>query len=89
METFNFGDHVFEEVFRHDESYVVKLSICFPFLIYGILMGQKSVIITIKNEVGVPPQLLSFNYKRFVGKHVPSSRDDIPDVEKDVVTIDR
>lgn len=48
---FDFGEYVFEQVVKHDESYVVKLLIGFLSLIYGILIGYESDLITSEDEV--------------------------------------
>lgn len=50
MVAFDFGEWIFEQVVKHVESYVVKLSTGFSLLNYGILSGHKKDLITREDE---------------------------------------
>lgn len=72
-ESFDFCEYVFEQVVRHVESYVMKLSIGLPYLISGIFINKKSDIVTIEDELSVSHVLLIFSNKLFSWKHVPDN----------------
>lgn len=61
--TFDFGEYFYDQFIKHVESYVVKLTISFPFLICGSLSSQKNDIVTGEDEVYVSLGVLNFSYK--------------------------
>ncbi|KAK2361922.1 hypothetical protein QL285_087027 [Trifolium repens] len=67
----NFGDHVFNQTMKHAETYAVKLPIAFPCLITGMILRQYPNILYPDEAPTKKPQVLSFDYKLFVGTHVP------------------
>ncbi|KAK2369117.1 hypothetical protein QL285_082270 [Trifolium repens] len=67
----NFGDHVFNQTMKHAKTYAVKLPIGFPCLITGMILRQYPNILYADEAPTKKPQVLSFDYKLFVGTHVP------------------
>ncbi|KAK2402299.1 hypothetical protein QL285_051833 [Trifolium repens] len=67
----NFGDHVFNQTMKHADTYAVKLPIAFPSLITGMILRQYPNILYPDEAPTKKPQVLSFDYKLFVGTHVP------------------
>ncbi|KAK2402065.1 hypothetical protein QL285_051615 [Trifolium repens] len=67
----NFGDHVFNQTMKHDETYAVKLPIAFPYLITGMILRQFPNILYPDEVPTKKPQALSYDYKLFVGTYVP------------------
>ncbi|WJX77468.1 hypothetical protein P8452_60775 [Trifolium repens] len=66
----NFGDHVFNQTVKHAETYAAKLPIAFPCLIIGMILRQYPNILYPDEAPTKKPQVLSFDYKLFVGTHV-------------------
>ena len=67
----NFGDHVFNQIMKHADTYAVKLPIAFPCLITGMILRQYPNIMYPDEAPTKKPQVLSFYYKLFAGTHVP------------------
>lgn len=54
---FSFGEYMFDQILKQDESHVVKLPIAFPYLTIGVLMKQKSDILIAEEVLVFPPVL--------------------------------
>lgn len=65
---FDFEGYVFEQAVKHAKSYDTKLPICFPFIIFKIVINQKHDIVYVGDEIGVSLSLLNFSYKLFTEK---------------------
>lgn len=70
-ETFDYGEYVFEQILKQAESFVVKLPIDFPSFIYGILIKQNPVILSVEDISSVNPNSLNFSYRLFARNPVP------------------
>ncbi|XP_050876846.1 uncharacterized protein LOC127080572 [Lathyrus oleraceus] len=68
---FDFGKYIFEQVLKQAFSTVVKMPICFPSLIYGIILKQYPGILLPIDSVKKRDSPLSIHYKLFAGTHVP------------------
>lgn len=68
---FDFGKYIFEQVLKQALSTAVKMPICFPSLIYGIILNQHPGILLPIDSVNKKDSPLSLHYKLFVGSHVP------------------
>jgi hypothetical protein len=67
----NFGEHVFNQTIRHAYALAIKLQIAFPCLIIGMILHRYPDILRPKEAPSKKPSPLSFDYKLFVGSHVP------------------
>lgn len=67
---FDFGEYVSEQVLKQAKYFAIKLPIAFPSLISGILIKQKSDILTDDVVVRISSSPLNFSYKLFIGKNV-------------------
>jgi len=56
---------------KHAQSYVVKIPIEFPTLIYGIILNQHPRVLVSGDVVSKRESPLSLHYKLFAGTHVP------------------
>lgn len=68
---FDYGTYIFDQTMKHVGSFSVKGPIAFPSLICGIVLNQFPNILTENNFMKRRESLLAFNYKLFMGKHVP------------------
>ncbi|XP_050896710.1 uncharacterized protein LOC127103500 [Lathyrus oleraceus] len=68
---FDFGKYIFEQVMKQTLSTAVKMPICFPSLIYGIILNQHPGILLPIDSVKKKESPLSLHYKLFAGTHVP------------------
>lgn len=68
---FDFGKYIFEQVLKQAFSTAVKMSICFPSLVYGIILNQHPGILLPIDSVKKRDSPLSLHYKLFVGTRVP------------------
>ncbi|XP_050891014.1 uncharacterized protein LOC127096496 [Lathyrus oleraceus] len=68
---FDFGKYVFEQVLKHAFSTTIKMPICFPSLICGIILNQHHGILLPIDSVNKGNFPLSLHYKLFAGAHVP------------------
>lgn len=57
---------------KHDASYVVKMPIAFPSLIYGVILSQHPIILINSDSTCKRDRPLSFHYRLFIRKHVPN-----------------
>ncbi|XP_057452421.1 uncharacterized protein LOC130744245 [Lotus japonicus] len=69
--TMDFGQHVFEQTFKHAGSYDVKLPIMFPCLITELIFQQHPSILQADEAPSKKGLPLNFDYRLFVGTHVP------------------
>ncbi|XP_050897098.1 uncharacterized protein LOC127103905 [Lathyrus oleraceus] len=69
--TFDFGKYIFEQVMKQAFSTVVKMPICFPSLMCGIIPNQHPRILLPIDSVKKMESPLSLHYKLFAGTHVP------------------
>ncbi|XP_050890348.1 uncharacterized protein LOC127095744 [Lathyrus oleraceus] len=67
---FDFGKYIFEQVLKQAFSTVVKMPICFPSLICGIILNQHPSILLPIDSVKKRDSFLSLHYKLFAGTHV-------------------
>lgn len=67
--SFDFGEFVYEHLFRQAKSFDVKLPIGFPSLVVGILLSQKKGIMCADDVIGKVPSKLTISHKLFEGKH--------------------
>ncbi|XP_050902615.1 uncharacterized protein LOC127114756 [Lathyrus oleraceus] len=67
---FDFGNYIFEQVLKQAFSTAVKMPICFPSLICGIILNQHSGILLPIDSVKKRDSPLSLHYKLFAGTHV-------------------
>jgi hypothetical protein len=68
---FDYGTYIFYQTMKHAGSFSVKGPIAFPSLICGIVLNQFPNILTDNDFVKRRESPLAFNYKLFLGKHVP------------------
>ncbi|XP_050909679.1 uncharacterized protein LOC127123512 [Lathyrus oleraceus] len=68
---FDYGTYIFYQTMKHAGSFSVKGPIAFPSLICGIVLNQFPNILTENEFVKRRESPLAFNYKLFLGKHVP------------------
>lgn len=68
---FDFGKYIFEQVLKQVFSTTVKMPICFPSLIYGIILNQHPGILMPMDSVKKKESPLSLHYKLFAGTHFP------------------
>ncbi|XP_050875822.1 uncharacterized protein LOC127079487 [Lathyrus oleraceus] len=68
---FDFGKYIFEQVLKQAFSTAVKMPICFPSLVYGIILNQHPSILLPMDSVKKMESPLSLHYKLFAGTHVP------------------
>ncbi|XP_057418474.1 uncharacterized protein LOC130712672 [Lotus japonicus] len=69
--TMDFGQHVFEQTFKHAGSYAVKLPIMFPCLITELILQQHPSILQADEAPSKKGLPLDFDYRLFAGTHVP------------------
>ncbi|XP_050909074.1 uncharacterized protein LOC127122839 [Lathyrus oleraceus] len=69
---FDFGKYIFEHVLKQAFSNSAKMLICFPSLIYGIILNQHPGILLLIDSMKKKDYPLSLDYKLFAGTHVPS-----------------
>jgi hypothetical protein len=67
----NFGEHVFYQTMKHADTFATKLPIAFPCLITGMILRQFPNILYPEDSPNKKPHVLSYDYKLFVGSHVP------------------
>ncbi|KAK2382566.1 hypothetical protein QL285_070091 [Trifolium repens] len=67
----NFGEHVFFQTMKHADTFATKLPIAFPCLISGMILRQFPNILYPEDSPNKKPPVLSYDYKLFVGSHVP------------------
>ncbi|MCH93110.1 envelope-like protein, partial [Trifolium medium] len=67
----NFGEHVFNLTMKHANTFAVKLPIAFPCLITSIILSQHPEILQPGETQVKKPTILTFDYRLFVGSHVP------------------
>ncbi|XP_050916169.1 uncharacterized protein LOC127131282 [Lathyrus oleraceus] len=68
---FDYGTYIFNQTMKHAGSFCVKGPIAFPSLICGIVLNQFPNILIENDFVKRRESPLAFNYKLFLGKHVP------------------
>ncbi|XP_050915896.1 uncharacterized protein LOC127130988 [Lathyrus oleraceus] len=68
---FDFGKYIFEQVLKQAFSTAVKVPICFPSFICGIILNQHPGILLPMDNVKKRDSPLSLHYKLFAGTHVP------------------
>ncbi|XP_050890167.1 uncharacterized protein LOC127095533 [Lathyrus oleraceus] len=68
---FNFGSF-FDQTMKHVTSYVVKIPITFPSLIYGVILSLHPGILINSNSTCKRDPPLSLHYRFFTRKHVPN-----------------
>ncbi|KAK2368095.1 hypothetical protein QL285_081323 [Trifolium repens] len=67
----NFGEHIFYQTMKHADTFEMKLPIAFPCLISGMILRQFPNILYPEESPNKKPPVLSYDYKLFVGSHVP------------------
>lgn len=87
--SFNYGVFILNQVTRHIGSQAVKIPLCFPRLICGMILAQHPNIQLLSEVPGFVPPTLSFNYKLYQGKHVPDlMHTDQPEIDAEPSQID-
>ncbi|XP_050908037.1 uncharacterized protein LOC127121622 [Lathyrus oleraceus] len=70
---FDFGSYFFEQTMKHVTSFVVKMPIAFPSLIYDVILSKHPSILLSSDSVCQRNSPLLLHYRLFIGKHVPDS----------------
>ncbi|XP_057436544.1 uncharacterized protein LOC130728970 [Lotus japonicus] len=68
---FDFGKLVFYQTLKHASSYAVRLPILFPCLLSKLIVKQQPHVVRAGEPQGKRPMPLKFDYRLFVGTHVP------------------
>jgi len=63
---------VFEQTMKHAQSFVVKMPIAFPSIIYGVILSQYPGILVSGDVASNRESPISLHYKLFAATHVPT-----------------
>ncbi|XP_050890881.1 uncharacterized protein LOC127096340 [Lathyrus oleraceus] len=70
---FEFGSYVFDQTMKHATSFVVKMHIAFPSLIYGVILSQHPSILISSDASCKRESPFSLHYRLFTRKYVPNT----------------
>ncbi|GAA0163876.1 hypothetical protein LIER_19645 [Lithospermum erythrorhizon] len=75
--SFNFGQFIFDPTVQHAQSHAMLKPIAYPSLLCSIIESKHSDIVTVADEVGPSPGLLTISPKLLQGIHVKPPKNDL------------